>query len=199
MSKLDFMSDVPENEPPLSPEELALATQLDELALSLRSAARPTSLNAARHDFILEQALADPLAPPTPEEAQAAAELASALEGSADTTGFTLVRALQLAQAPVAPTLPQHERVLRRVRLTRHKLVIATLGSVSTLLAAAAALFLLLEPARAPNPRLATSRSLDAVLGAEAFNLTASERMDRIVVARAADLRENRYAAWGVR
>jgi hypothetical protein len=45
------------------------------------------------------------------------------------------------------------------------------------------------------------TRSTDELFGAQPFPRTGgeSQRIDRIATARASDLRQNRFAAWGVR
>jgi hypothetical protein len=74
-------------------------------------------------------------------------------------------------------------------------------------LAAAAAVLLTLSPqreSRAPSPdlqvlALAQSRSTAPLFRATASALAPSSRIDRIASVRERELRENRYALWGVR
>jgi hypothetical protein len=77
-------------------------------------------------------------------------------------------------------------------------------GTAASGLALAASIALVVGSARRPEPAVALreltpSRSLAPLLDADAARLSASERIDRVASVRARELRENRYAAWGVR
>ena len=80
-------------------------------------------------------------------------------------------------------------------------------GGVASLVAMAAAVALVIRSqspeapvAPGPKPPMAVSRSTSALFpdGIPAQGGT-SDRVDRIAYARARDLRENRFARWGVR
>ncbi len=167
--------------------------------------------------------LDDPDAPASEEEKIASARLRDALGDPAlkdDAADFA--RALALADAP--RPLPEDEqkvlveRAVAKVR-PRGQLVRAVFG-VGTALALAAAAVLVVGQMQRDAPRAASvavspatppshatalvqTRSTQELFG-EPFAKplsrgAASARIDRIAVARAGDLRENRFAMWGVR
>jgi hypothetical protein len=150
---------------------------------------------------------------PASEEEQAQAEaLREALEDpTRPSEQAELARAVSSAWAPRDLSAETHralvEQALRRDEGRRRKQrgsVIRVSFGVSVLVAAAAAVFLLVEgdhqaPARAVAA-VAISRSTQGLFP-DPFAPTGGEsaRIDRIAVARAADLRDNEFARWGIR
>lgn len=167
----------------------------------------------------------DPDAPPTPEEIAASERLRDALdapgfrfdprdqaEDAADVNA-ELARALRVAVDPRPLAAADHRVILdralgagaRRVGAQRRATVAVLFGG----LAAAAAVLLAVSAIRlAPQgdraavrqlPALAVPRSTEALFDAPfPKEERTSARVDRIARARARDLRDNRYARWGV-
>jgi hypothetical protein len=181
-----------------------LSEELEQrLALALRSAWAPAELDPQRHEQLLEAALEDPFAAPSAEELAESERFRQALEGGGEHPHLPLARALQAAhKAQPLSELSAH-RIARQSQKTRSGAVYwGSLGLTAAL--AAAALFALWAPSSertAAEPMLqdlAQSRST-APLFADASAVTASARIDRIAEVRTRELRDNRYAAWGVR
>jgi hypothetical protein len=192
-------SDEPEALEPLEP-----SVERD-LAEALRAAWAPAPLDPAVHRRILESALEDPFAEPTEDEVRESARLRRALE-SGDTShpDVQLARALRSAGEPSAAgpaTVP-----LPGARRSTARVIYATFGGVALAAAASFALFVTHRQAApesaasAPLPRTLHASRPTGELFAERFKTgSTTDRIDRIASARAHDLRENRYAAWGVR
>lgn len=216
-------------DPPASEEELeqarALAESLergeDALAIALRAAAAPAGRREIDHDALIARALGDEAVPPTVEEQRGADALRAWLDDpaappptSAEGEPAAIAGALRAAWSPAALPEIRHEALIARA-LGRHRgagrrrIVPVTMAALSSLAAAAAAVALLFSSADAPGPHapaaqieLIPSRSTAALFDpATPFPREGGEtaRIDRIAGARAADLRANRYAAWGVR
>jgi hypothetical protein len=201
-------------------DEVAPLSEAEEAAilLALEAALRPAELDPALNERLIAQALEDPLAPPTEEELAESARLRDALEGQspAHEDAATLA-ALRVAYQAGTPREPDLERVLERALTTRPRrpnVIYAVFGAGSAVLAAAAALVLVMGGSRseapvaasvsaesASNAGFAKPRSTAPLFGqSEAFRTAdTTARMDLIAGARARDLRDNRYAAWGVR
>jgi len=186
---------------PLDPEaERALAE-------ALRAAFDPEPIDPERHRQILELSLEDPFAPASDDELRESARLRRALDQ--DDLGHpdaALARALRNAVEPSAlrpRALPEAGEKPGAER-SRGRVVYATFGAVALAAAAAFALFIS-RPSGAPDAALAARSKLVASrptgeLFAERFEPgAATERIDRIALARQRDLRDNRYALWGVR
>jgi hypothetical protein len=209
--------------PVLDPAEEA------ELAEALRAAFAPAALSPERHAALLAFALEDPFAPASADELRESERLRQALEtGNDHHADAALARALRSAVSPPSLTGEARERAEARVRPLgdapepnstkservaepRRNVVFVTFGAVA--LAAAAGFVLMLArpsaepPASAelartnagPRPELLQSRTTGELFH-ERFEAGATTaRIDRITSARARDLRENRYALWGVR
>jgi hypothetical protein len=188
--------------PPLdAAEETAL---MQALALAYR----PGELRPDRHERILREALEDPFAEPSEDEIRESARLRDALErGDASHADAALARALAAAVRPEPPAELTETRARRTAleRSRRTNLVFVTFGAVA--LSAAAAFALLLGGTRSeesaavarPVPALAQSRSTNDLFAERFGEGQASARMDRITEQRARELRDNRYALWGVR
>lgn len=186
---------------PEEPEELApLDPAVErELTEALRSAWNPAPLDPAVHRRILEAALEDPFAEPSEEEVRESARLRRALDGDdASHPDVELARALRSATKPAnAGAVPLPRAAAR----STGRLVYATFGAVALAAAAAFALFVT-RPQSEPAVAARTLRASRPTgeLFAERFKTgTTTDRIDRIATAREHDLRENRYAMWGVR
>jgi hypothetical protein len=156
----------------------------------------------------------DPDAPPSEAELAAALELRRSLEqGGAGIRGnadWELVEAVRAAASPAALAEVRHRRILEAAlsRSPKGRVIYLAFGGVASLAAMAAALAIVMKgPGREPiggrpmpEPPMAVSRSTTELFpaGIPARGST-SDRVDRIAYARARDLRENRFARWGVR
>jgi len=197
-------------------DEAALAPDAAaELGDALRAAWSPSPLDPAVERALLEAALTDPVAPSTPAEAAAAAALGDALDGRSgahrdqDGDALALAVALRAAFAPDPPAPAAIERALaaalrsrpeaRGQRLPR-RVALLGLGAAAGALALAAAVALTLTaPGPGPGrPLPHVSRSTAALFEARFELGQTSARIDRIAVARERELRDNRFAHWGV-
>ena len=178
----------------------------------LRSAYAPSDIDPARHERLLLSALEDPFAPPSAEELVESERLRQALDGDGhdDHADLALARALSAAFAPAATnttaaTEPRAAAVITRAPRAKSNVILFRFAGGGAALAAAAAVLL----AILPKPRLDTvpdlpalalvqSRSTAALFRADSAG-AASSRIDRIASVRSRDLRDNRYAIWGVR
>lgn len=185
------------------------------LADLLRNACAPQGIDPARHEQLLLSALEDPFAAPSAEELIESERLRQALDGQGDHESLILARALaaaflpakaaplsvpDLVQQPTAPSATKPGAIARDRNVVRLRF-----AGGGAALAAAAAVWLALsagpraEPAAdLPTLALAQSRSTAALFQNEAGD-AASSRIDRIASARSRELRDNRYALWGVR
>jgi hypothetical protein len=171
------------------------------LAEALRASVRPGELTHERHQALLEAALLDPLAEPTEHERAAAAELRAALERNAPHTDAELARALAAAFRPLPAghaAAAATERAVSRA-LPRPKVIAIAFAATAALSLAAG--FLLFVGAHGEStgtrPELAESRSLSPLFARQPIE-SESERLDRIVLVRSRELRDNRFASWGV-
>lgn len=208
------MSQADEEESLLPPEEAAA------WLTALEAAWRPSELDPAVGERLLEMALEDPLAPPSEEELIESARLRDALEQGTPDADAALLRALGAPfAAPATPTpelsaveralqaalAPQLEQTQPAEPARRSNVVYAVFGAGSALLAAAAAAVLFVGTMRssAPAPVQAAAYAeprSTAPLFSDRFETgDTTARMDVIASARSRDLRDNRYAAWGVR
>jgi hypothetical protein len=203
------VSQADEQEAILPAEEEAAVLALLEAAL------RPTELDPGVNERLIEMALEDPFAEPSPEELVESARLRDALEQGTPNADASLLHALA-ASAGRESDDSASERALQAAFGTapqpaprpRPNVVYALFGAGSALLAAAAAVSLLIGSTRnsAPAAAIAVGPSAYVVphstasLFAERFETgDTTARMDMIASARRRDLRDNRYAAWGVR
>lgn len=208
----------------LGAEDLARLEPDEEraLATALAAAFDPASIDAARHERILRAALEDPLAPPTEEELAESERLRCALEGDGAHPDAILAQALRAASRP--PDANVVDRAVERALEAsterssgsgsgrRSNVVFVVFGGAGAALALAAAIALLVAPAgeRAPNAlapaaevaasvELARSRSTASLFEQHDFQAATSARVDRISQVRMRELRQNRYALWGVK
>jgi hypothetical protein len=203
MSKLTEL----DSEPVLP--ELEASEEL-RLGALLRHAFRPTEIDPARHEVLLLAALEDPFAEASPEELAESERLRQALDGQGDHRDAQLARALSAAFSPsFAPPLVEPKSLPSAPPRRSAQVIFYRFAAVASALAVAAAVLLQLTLASrqransAPAPDLATlalaqSRSTAAFFRADTESAP-SERIDRIASARSRELRDNRYALWGVR
>jgi hypothetical protein len=205
------------------------AAEEAELAEALRAAFAPTELSRERHAALLAFALEDPLAPASADELRESERLRQALEtGDDGHADAALARALRSAVSPpplAGATRERAEAVVRQrgdapepnspksrsAAEPRRNVIFVTFGAVALAAAAGFALMLARPSAESapsadlaltnapPRPELLQSRTTGELFH-ERFEAGATTaRIDRITSARARDLRENRYALWGVR
>lgn len=195
------------------PSELDLE-QERRLERLLRAAFAPTEIDPARHEQLIEAALEDPFAAPSSQELAESERLRQALEGRVDHPNSGLIDALNAAYRPqrLVESAPRLARVAQlrpaqtRGGARRQRLVAVLLpcAAAAVLLLLAAPLLRQSVPNQAPVladlPLLSLSQSRStAPLFREDVPSDPSDRIDRIASARARDLRDNRYALWGVR
>jgi hypothetical protein len=148
--------------------------------------------------------------PPSQEELAAAEQLRRGLEDPEERSeDAELARSMAAAWEPRDLTPEQHRELVRAALGGRRGgVVIRVSFRASALLALAAAVALVLwSDPRGPHgggaislPDLAVSRSTQDLFS-ERFAPTGGEsgRIDRIAMARGADLRDNEFARWGVK
>lgn len=195
------------------PAPLDLETEAQLLA-ALEAALRPAALDRAVNERLIEQALEDPLAPASSEELAESARLRDALEaGSAheDAGALTALRAAFGAGASEPTRLEQAITAAvaapAQAPRGRGNVIYALFGGAAAVLAAAAALVLVVGGGRSEAPSLDASaagqyskpRSTAPLFEASFQTAATSARIDLIASVRSRDLRDNRYAAWGVR
>jgi hypothetical protein len=193
-----------DSDPDLAELDAAAEQRLGEL---LRHAFSPSEIDPERHERLLLSALEDPLAEASPEELVESERLRQALDGHGDHQDLHLARALSAAFAPnLDRPLPEPELASKAPARRLGQLIFYRFAGVATALAVAAAVVLqltALQKKSAPEPSLASlalaqSRSTAALFQANAASAP-SERIDRIASTRGRELRDNRYALWGVR
>lgn len=203
MTELDSELDLLELDP-------AEERRLSEL---LRNALAPRDLDPARHEWLLLAALEDPFAPASADELIESERLRQALDGHGDHPDLALARALASAFAPepsaplpsIVPEAGLAHAAPRTPARRKSNLIALRFAGGGAALAAAAALLLAILPRPRPESTpdlpafaLAQSRSTAPLFQTDSAG-AASSRIDRIASARSRDLRDNRYALWGVR
>jgi hypothetical protein len=182
------------------------------LAQALRAAFAPTEIDPRAHELLLEQALEDPFAPADEEERAESQRLRDALETGGAHPDAELARALgQAAHPEPALSSEQHARIERRaLQPARSNVIFVAFGAVAAVAALAASIALVVSPVRESRPlaaaatqrsageELAVSRSTAPLFHAPFETSGTTARVDRIASARARELRENRYAQWGL-
>ena len=192
------MSQADEDQPLPAAEEA-------ELLATLEAALRPSELDPAVNERLLEMALEDPLAPPSADELAQSERLRQALDADAPHEDAALLSALRSAAEPSADDAAV-ERALRTVApRSRSNVIYVAFGAASAVLAAAAVLVLFVGTAQksaAPSAALAAEyakpRSTTPLFSDRFETRDTTARVDLIASTRARDLRGNRYAAWGV-
>jgi hypothetical protein len=203
------VSQADEEESLLPPEEAAA------WLTALEAALRPGELDPEVHERLLEMALEDPLAEPSEEELIESARLRDALEQGTPDADANLLRALGASFAAAPPEASEKAAVERALEAAlpaeaarparRSNVVYAVFGAGSAVLAAAAAVALFIGTSRSSEPAAAQASAYvephsTAPLFAERFETGGTTaRVDLIASVRSRDLRDNRYAAWGVR
>ncbi|HEX4512987.1 MAG TPA: hypothetical protein VH054_05605 [Polyangiaceae bacterium] len=148
----------------------------------------------------------DPDAPPSEEEIRESQRLRDALEdASKESADADLLRAVKHAAEPKAIAKADLDEAVQRgiARGERNirsgGVVIRVAFGASFVVAAAAAVVFFLGRGPVQPPDLVHARSTQPLF-TERFESRGGEsaRIDRIAVARAADLRENHFARWGV-
>jgi len=153
----------------------------------------------------------DPDVPVTDEELAESAKLRDALEdASRPHRDAELARAMSSAWSPRDLSAETHRALVEKAlvhhdaRRRRHRVIRVSFGA-SAVLALAAAVLLYVRSDRQPPETvhvaaMAVSRSTQALFQ-DRFAPSGGEsaRIDRIAMARAADLRDNEFAKWGVR
>lgn len=193
---------------------------MTELLTALEAALRPGELDVSVNERLIELALDDPFAPASEEELAESARLRDALDQGAaheDTATLAALRAAFEAPALNEPHIDSsvdqavdsalHRAAAFSQQKTKRQgnVIYAVFGAASALLAAAAVAMLFLGTASHSAPDAALASELakprsTAPLFNERFETGATTaRMDAIASARGRDLRDNRYAAWGVR
>ncbi len=148
----------------------------------------------------------DPDAPPTEQERAAAEALRDALDAPTASADVKLLRAFRHAASPNSLASGDNARLIARAltRAPRPRARVVALAAAAVV-AVAAGWFAVLVPERpdATPPEtasLALARSTQALFGVPfSREDAASARIDRISLARSSDLRDNRFAARGVR
>jgi hypothetical protein len=142
---------------------------------------------------------------PTEEEIRESQRLREALEDpSKESADADLLRAVQSASNPKTLDRASLDSAVESSLSRRGKptggIVIRVAFGAGAVLAAAAAIVFMIGRQPAPLPELAHARSTQSLFK-ERFETQGGEsaRIDRIAMARAADLRDNHYARWGVR
>jgi len=178
------------------------------LIRALEAATAPQALPSERHQRVLADVLqsTDPFAPPDDDELAESARLRDHLDSD------PLVVSLRSAQVAHLPP-PQfelriREEALRRAAPPRHRRGLSRAATLwGTLAVAAAAALVVLSQQRGasedfqaslPQKPLALSRSTDSLFVRPFDSSSPSERIDKIAQVRARDLRQNRYAIWGL-
>ncbi len=176
---------------PLDPSEEA------ELLEALDAAVRPEAPSESRHERLLAFALEEPPAEPDEAELAEAEALRKALESRGEVPEAALARALRHAVSSASELESKSAAQRALTALPRSRVALIAVAT-TTVLSLAAALVLVLSPAEQQAvPGLAESRSLSPLF-AGAKVASESERLDRIVSVRSRELRDNRFARWGV-
>jgi hypothetical protein len=193
-------------------EQLLAPDVEQQLAEALRAAWAPTELDPRLNEQLVAAALEDPLAPPSTQELVESQRLRDALEGRGGHPDADLARALQAASGRAQLGRKAADKLVDQTlrRRPESNVIYVAFGVASGVAAVAAALALLLTPAepgpgtaarpahRGSDSSLALSRSTAPLFKAKFELSRASARVDRIALARARDLRHNRFAGWGV-
>lgn len=150
--------------------------------------------------------LDDPDAPASEEELRAAEALRAALEEPTTShEDADLARALALSHAPRELPADDHRAILERAldardAKPRGRVIRVVFGAAAALsMAAAFVLVMRSRPVETPAASAIAARSTQPLFH-EPFEPIGgtSARVDRIAMARASDLRDNRFARWGV-
>jgi hypothetical protein len=203
-----------DEEEPLLPEPAATA-----LLVALEAALRPGELDTGVNERLIALALEDPFAEPSEEELAESARLRDALEQGSPHEAMATLAALRAAFATAAPSEPRTDSSIAQAvdaalggrpaapapAKRQSNVVYVVFGAASAALAAAAVAVLFLGSAShsASDTTLARDfakpRSTTHLFSERFETGDTTARMDAIADARSRDLRDNRYASWGVR
>lgn len=173
-----------------------------DLARSLQAAWSPAPIDPRVHAEMLDDL-------PTAEELVLAEELRRSLEPSGRPP--EIVAALRAAWQPSPIDEAEHRAIVERavgkasaekvVPLARRRARAVRLVVVATtsVLVLAASVVVWLTPAQRAEAPLAKARSTQPIFDEPFKAGEMSARIDRIVMARASEYRDNRFAKWGVR
>ena len=204
------MSQAEEEDLPLSAQEEA------ELLEALEAALRPTELAEDVNERLIESALEDPLAPPSEQELVESARLRDAVEQGTPHEDAGMLAALRAPFAEPSDDDVGEAAALRALEAAlgaapkserrRSNVVYAVFGASSAIVAAAAAALLFLPalsksgaPAASADAGALVKPHSTAPLFTDRFETgDTTARMDLIATTHGHDLRDNRYAAWGV-
>jgi hypothetical protein len=199
-----------QEDPLLTPE------QLGQLLGALEAAWRPGELDSATNERLIEMALEDPLAPATEEELAESARLRDALAQGAPHEAVLTLAMLRASFEGSDASQPLLESTVEQAvhdalgvpapapaaPKPRANVVFAVFGATSAALAAAALLLLFVGTASRSAPEqvsLNRPRSTTPLFSERFDTEGTTARMDAIASARSRDLRDNRFASWGVR
>jgi hypothetical protein len=179
------------------------ADEHEELARALSAAWSPGDIGSDLNERLLAQAFGAH----DEAERRESETLREALDGRGDHALAELASALGAAARPAALDPRHNDRLvsaaLSAAKRPRKNVVFVVFGAIGAAAALAASVLLMLRaavPERSREPAAyAVSRST-APLFHEPFQTAGtSDRVERIAWTRARELRENRFAAWGVR
>lgn len=192
-------------------DALEKGTDVPELVESLRAAWSPEEISANAHQDIIDDV-------PTADELASSEALRAALEEPSKITGGEALLAISLraAYAPVEISDADHRsivdvalarmpagKVVELASRRRSNVVRVTFGVVTGAIALAASIVLVLtwqgSHGDAGGLALAKVRTTQPLFTEPFKTGETSARIDRIASARASDLRDNRFAKWGVR
>jgi hypothetical protein len=198
------------------------AAEWEKLVELLVSAYRPSQLDPALNQALIDNALDDPLRLPTSEELAESERFRRALAGDGEHPDLALAEALLHShgsvQAPIdvervnSNALQQSLGQLPELRRRRRpNVVFVTFGVATLMTAAAAAVLLLIAPFQHQSgssaeqvalarqaPTLTRSRSSESLFSSKFERQRTTERVDAIASARAREFRANRFEKWGI-
>lgn len=187
-----------------------------ELGEALRAALQPVELPEHLNHALIELVLEDPFADASEQEQADSERLREALDLGVEHPLADLARSVQAAAAPGRIDTVRNEALiaaaLRDADSSKPaaggKLIRVSFGTLSAVLAAAAAALIWFQTAdQRPSASaeveisqpLAISRSTGSLFHEKFDTKHTSARVDRIASARSRELRNNRYASWGAR
>ena len=193
-------------DPPHEIDSIDLDTE-QELTDALRAAWAPGTLSPEVNEVLIAAALEDPFAPPSEAELVASERLRDALATGHPHPDADLARALAAASHPASldqdrgEALAQSAVVQARRRQDTVRYVAFGTAAAAVLALAASVAVVFVSQGLAPpaaRPALVPARSTASLFEERFVMGRASARIDRIARARSRDLRQNRYATWGL-
>ncbi|MGE0325673.1 MAG: hypothetical protein AB7K71_26280 [Polyangiaceae bacterium] len=205
-----------EEETPDDAEWLSDEAESD-FAEQLRAAFSPVELSPQLNQTLIELALEDPFAEADEEEQAESERLREALDLGESHPLADLARSVHAAADPGRIDAARNQELLDAAlegakpssKGGNAKVIRVAFGAVTAVLAAAAGMLLWVQTQSAApttgvqspqaSQELAVSRSTASLFHEKFDTKHTSERVDRIAMARAKELRSNRYASWGAR